>query len=107
MKALVIQSLLAVVASQHPGTQLPEIHPPLTWQACTAGDGCMVQNGSVTLDANWRWAHNVGGLTDCYTGDSWNVKLCPDSYSCGANCELDGANYVEDFGVTAKNDSLR
>ena len=53
---------LATVAAQQAGTQTAETHPALTWSQCTSS-GCTEVQGSVTLDANWRWVHDVGGYT--------------------------------------------
>ena len=55
---------LATVAAQQAGTQTAETHPSLTWAQCTAS-GCTNVQGSVTLDANWRWVHNTAGYTVC------------------------------------------
>ena len=53
---------LATVAAQQAGTQTAETHPPLTWSQCTSS-GCTSVQGSVTLDANWRWVHDTAGYT--------------------------------------------
>ena len=53
---------LAAVTAQQAGTQTAETHPSLTWSQCTSS-GCTSVQGSVTLDANWRWVHDVGGYT--------------------------------------------
>ena len=53
---------LATVAAQQAGTQTAETHPSLTWAQCTAS-GCTNVQGSVTLDANWRWVHDTAGYT--------------------------------------------
>ena len=53
---------LATVAAQQAGTQTAETHPSLTWAQCTSS-GCTNVQGSVTLDANWRWVHNTAGYT--------------------------------------------
>ncbi|KAF8996014.1 glycosyl hydrolase family 7-domain-containing protein, partial [Cyathus striatus] len=71
--ALLAFSFLAVVYGQQVGTSTAEVHPSLTWKKCTTAGGCVTQaSGAVTVDANWRWLHNVGGYTNCYTGNTWN-----------------------------------
>lgn len=57
--ALLSFCFLAVVHAQQIGTLIPEVHPTLTWQTCTAGGACTTNAGSITLDANWRWLHST------------------------------------------------
>lgn len=71
--ALFFSALLAVSRAQQAGTQKEENHPSLSWQKCTS-DGCTKQQGSVVIDANWRWVHSTEDTTNCYTGNS--VSLC-------------------------------
>ena len=78
--------------AQQEGHSQAEVHPPLTTYACDATGACSPSSGSITLDANWRWTHNVGGSTNCYTGDEWDTSLCPDPVTCAANCAIDGAD---------------
>ena len=56
---------LALVAQQV-GTMQPEVHPPLTTYTCAAGGACTPESSAITLDANWRWTHQVGSATNCY-----------------------------------------
>ncbi|TCD68295.1 hypothetical protein EIP91_011154 [Steccherinum ochraceum] len=105
--ALVALSTLAVAYAQQVGTQTAEVHPPLTWQTCTAPGSCTTNNGKVVLDANWRWLHTTDGYTNCYTGNTWDASLCPDAETCAANCALDGADYTGTYGVTATGSSLK
>ena len=95
------------VEGQQPGNQKPEVHPPLSMQTCTRSGGCETQQKSVVLDANWRWLHTVTGYTNCYTGTTWDKSLCPDGKTCAANCALDGADYVNTYGVHASGNSLK
>ncbi len=71
---------------------------PLTrWRAqlCDSRGACTPDaSTSIVLDANWRWAHNVGGSTNCYTGNAWDAALCPDGVTCAKNCAVDGADYA-------------
>ncbi|KAG5635597.1 Exoglucanase 1 [Sphagnurus paluster] len=100
-------SFLAVVSAQQVGTSTAEVHPKMSWKKCTKAGGCTVQsNASITLDANWRWVHGVGGYNNCYTGQTWDKTLCPDGKTCAANCALEGADYAGNYGITTSGDSL-
>jgi cellulose 1,4-beta-cellobiosidase len=102
---LLALSFTAMAFGQQIGTNMAESHPSLTWQKCT-GSGCTNVNGKVVLDANWRWTHNVGGFTNCYTGNTWDSTLCPDGATCAKNCALDGADYQGTYGVSASGSAL-
>jgi cellulose 1,4-beta-cellobiosidase len=95
------------VQAQQVGTYQAEVHPSLTWQTCTAVGSCTTTTGSVVLDSNWRWTHEVGGYTNCYTGNTWDATLCPDDVTCATNCALDGAAYSSTYGVTTSGNSLK
>lgn len=103
--ALVLFSLIAVSLGQQVGTSTAEVHPPLTWETCTTS-GCTTVQGSVVLDSNWRWVHDVGGYTNCYTGNTWNPTYCPDGVTCAENCALDGADYEATYGISSTGSSL-
>jgi cellulose 1,4-beta-cellobiosidase len=103
--ALYSFTLIAVVMGQQIGTQMAEVHPTLSWEKCTAS-GCTTQSGSITLDANWRWTHDVNSTTNCYTGNTWDTTLCPDSVTCAANCALDGAAYGSTYGISTSGNAL-
>jgi len=103
--ALLSLSFLAIAFGQQIGTNTAETHPSLTWETCTSS-GCTTNTGSVVLDSNWRWVHNVGGSTNCYTGNTWDATLCPNDATCAANCALDGANYSGTYGVTTSGNAL-
>ncbi|CAK4177281.1 unnamed protein product, partial [Aphanomyces euteiches] len=94
MKIPTVIALIGAVAfGQQVGTNTPEVHPQLPSQTCTSSGGCKTENTKLVLDANWRRTHNVGGSTNCYTGNTWNSALCPDPAACATNCALDGAYY--------------
>src|ERR1700744_5040442 len=105
--SLITFALISVVYGQQVGTQTAETHPTLTWSQCSAGGSCTTQQGSVVIDANWRWVHDVNSTTNCYTGNTWDATLCPDDVTCAANCALDGADYSSTYGVTTSGNSLR
>jgi len=101
MKAhLLLLLFVGAALSQQIGTNQAENHPPLNFQHCTKS-GCTSVSGSVTLDSNWRWTHNVGGSTNCYTGDEWDASLCPDPVTCAQKCAIDGADYQNTYGVSS------
>jgi cellulose 1,4-beta-cellobiosidase len=80
-RAVILFSCVAVRAQQV-GTNQAETHPPLTTYECTAA-GCEADTTTtLTLDSNWRWTHQVGSSTNCYTGDEWDTGLCPDPVTC-------------------------
>lgn len=104
--ALVSLALFLAVSAQQIGTQTAEVHPKLTWGKCTTAGGCVTQQASVVLDANWRWLHTTTGFTNCYTGSAWDTTLCADGVTCAQNCAVDGADYSGTYGITTSGNSL-
>jgi cellulose 1,4-beta-cellobiosidase len=94
------------VSGQAVGTETAETHPKLTWQKCSAPGSCETVQGEVTIDANWRWLHDVGGYTNCYTGNEWNTTICSDADSCSKNCAVDGADYSGTYGASTSGNAL-
>lgn len=94
------------VSGQAVGTETAETHPKMTWQKCTAPGSCTTVNGEVTIDANWRWLHEVDGYTNCYTGNEWDNSICPDAETCSTNCAVDGAEYAATYGASTSGDAL-
>ncbi|OAA61071.1 glycoside hydrolase family 7 protein [Niveomyces insectorum RCEF 264] len=105
-KVAAFSSLLALVSGQQVGTQTTETHPKMTWQKCTAPGSCTSVSGEVTIDANWRWLHDKGGYTNCYTGNKWNETICKDATTCASNCALDGADYKATYGASTSGNGL-
>ncbi|KAH9123621.1 hypothetical protein LEN26_009891 [Aphanomyces euteiches] len=103
--AYLATALVAFSNAQQVGTSTPEVHPSLPSQTCTAS-GCTTENTKIVLDANWRWTHNVGGYTNCYTSNKWDTTLCPDPATCSKNCALDGADYTGTYGITASGNTV-
>jgi cellulose 1,4-beta-cellobiosidase len=97
--ALASLSFIGAARAQQAGTVTSEAHPKLSWKTCTGtgGTSCTTKSGSVTLDANWRWAHVTSGYTNCFTGNEWNTTACPDGSTCTKNCAVDGADYSGEF----------
>jgi len=103
--SLIALTYAAVACAQQIGTNTAEVHPPLTWETCTAS-GCTTVSGTVVLDSNWRWTHQVGTTTNCYTGNTWDTSICSTDASCAADCALDGASYSSTYGVTTSGNAL-
>ncbi|KAF7555008.1 hypothetical protein G7Z17_g2487 [Cylindrodendrum hubeiense] len=101
----IASALIAVVRAQQVCTSTTETHPSLTWQKCTTS-GCTDVEGSVVVDANWRWTHTVEGSTNCYTGNEWDTSICTDGETCASECCVDGADYATTYGVTTSGDQL-
>ena len=99
-------SALALVNGQQVGTSTAETHPSLSVSKCTEGGACTASTQSIVLDANWRWVHNVGGYTNCYTGNTWDATLCPDAATCAKNCAVDGADYEGTYGISTSGDAV-
>lgn len=104
--ALVSLALFLAVSAQQIGTLTPEVHPKLTWGKCTTAGGCVTQQASVVLDANWRWLHTTTGFANCYTGAAWDPALCADPVACAQNCAVEGADYSGTYGITTSGNSL-
>jgi cellulose 1,4-beta-cellobiosidase len=90
MKLLCFAILVCLTIAQNAGTQKQEYHIPFPYSECTKSAGCKTSQGSITLDENWRWMHNVNGYDNCFTGTEWNRNYCPDPQSCTRNCAIDG-----------------
>ncbi|CAK4145788.1 unnamed protein product [Aphanomyces euteiches] len=103
--AYLATALVAFSNAQNVGTNTAEVHPSLQTQTCTSS-GCTTENTKIVLDANWRWTHNVGGSTNCYTGNKWDATLCPDPATCSKNCALDGADYSGTYGITTSGNTV-
>ncbi|RXW21743.1 hypothetical protein EST38_g4130 [Candolleomyces aberdarensis] len=97
---------LSVARGQQVGTNQAETHPRLSWQTCTRSGCTANSNGSIALDANWRWTHVTSGYTNCYTGNTWNTSVCTDGAACSKNCAVEGANYQQTYGITTSGNAL-
>lgn len=109
MRWLTVTSLacLGLATAQQVGTLNYEIHPRLQWSRCTAkGGACEAVNGEITLDANLRWLHNVGGFRNCFDGNTWNKDTCSSTQNCTDTCALEGASYDRTYGIKTANDSI-
>lgn len=105
--AAAVATLSALVAAQQVGTLQAENHPAFTTYDCDASGNCNPDSStSIVLDANWRWTHQVGSSTNCYTGDEWDASLCPDPTTCATNCALDGADYAGVYGIQTSGDQM-
>jgi len=109
MRSAIAISFAFIMAcrAQQAGTNQAETHPGMSWKRCTAKNSCQTVSGKITLDSNWRWAHVVGGYTNCYTGNEWNATVCTNNQACAKNCAIEGADYTKTYGITASGDSLK
>ena len=108
--SLAVAALLGHVSAQQVGTQKTETHPPMKLSTCTVAGGCTSEQKSVTMDANWRWTHNTGGYSNCYTGTSWDKNYCPDPDTCAKGCAIDGVDgndMPNTYGVTSDGTNLK
>jgi len=106
-KLFTLTALLATaVNGQGVGTQQTETHPKITWQKCTGKGSCQNQNGEIVIDANWRWVHDKGGYSNCYTGNDWNTTACTDNTKCASQCVVDGADYSATYGLSTSGNAL-
>ncbi|KAE8378883.1 glycoside hydrolase [Aspergillus bertholletiae] len=105
--ALILSSALAAVQGQQIGTYQTETHPSMTWETCSAGGSCSAEQGSVVLDANWRWVHQTGSSSNCYTGNKWDTSYCSTNEDCAQKCALDGADYSNTYGITTSGSEVR
>lgn len=103
-----IAAIAAVASAQQIGTNTQEQHLSISMQECHTGV-CENGNASVVIDGNWRWLHNVGGYSNCYTGASWDTNYCPDDKTCAENCALDGVDqntWTSTYGVKSTGNGL-
>lgn len=100
---------IGLAAGQQAGTS-QEGGPSVPLKQCTKSGGCKDSQTTAVLDSNWRWVHNLGGYTNCYTGNQWDASLCPDPQSCAKNCALEGVSsdqYVSTYGIVSEQGGLR
>ena len=103
-----VATIAAVASAQQIGTNTQEQHLSMSIQECMGGV-CENASGQVVLDANWRWLHNVGGYSNCYTGAEWDTSYCPDDKTCAEKCALDGVDqntWTSTYGVKSTGNGL-
>lgn len=109
MRSFFAAAIAAIATAQQIGKNTQEQHLSMNWENCESGQ-CFSNNGSVVLDANWRWLHNVGGYSNCYTGNAWDKSYCPDDKTCAQKCALDGVDqntWQGTYGVQANGNALK
>ncbi|CAK7206306.1 Exoglucanase 1 [Sporothrix eucalyptigena] len=104
--AALLLSAASVVHGQGVGTQQTETHPKMSFQKCTGKGSCTTTNGEIVIDANWRWVHDKGGYTNCYTDNTWNSTACTDATKCASQCVVDGADYTATYGASTSGNAL-
>ncbi|KAK4158034.1 glycoside hydrolase [Chaetomidium leptoderma] len=105
-KFAALAALVATASAQSVCSLTAETHPSMQWSKCTSGGSCTSVAGSITIDANWRWTHQLSSATNCYDGNKWDTSVCKDGVSCAAKCCVDGAEYSNTYGITASGNSL-
>jgi len=101
--------LLGLCAAQQAGKMVNEASPPMPLTHCTKAGGCTQEQLSVTIDANWRWVHDVNGWENCFTDGNWSDRFCPDGTSCASKCALEGidaAGYSKTYGIEPVNGGI-
>lgn len=105
--ATITLALAALVAAQKVGNLVLEQHPQLSWQKCSISSNettsCSTIDAEVVLDAEWRWLRNANSISNCYTGNQWDVAQCNTTASCTSTCALEGADaqsYRDGYGIT-------
>lgn len=109
MKKHAIQLLFGVASAQQAGTSQKEGHLPLAFQTCDAS-GCTGENTELTLDANWRWLHETGGWTNCFTDGVWDTSICTDGLTCAKKCDLEGVDapkFKSTYGVEPSDNGVK
>ncbi|KAF3767351.1 family 7 glycoside hydrolase [Cryphonectria parasitica EP155] len=105
-KLAAISALVAAAKAQQACTLTTETKPSLEWSTCTSAGSCTTNTGSIVIDANWRWVHDVNSSTNCYTGNTWDTSICDTDATCAEDCCLDGADYSSTYGVSSSGDAL-
>ncbi|CAJ2512651.1 Uu.00g007700.m01.CDS01 [Anthostomella pinea] len=105
MLPLVASALFGLASSQAVGTQQTETHPKMTWSKCTGSASCTSVSGEVTIDANWRWLHDVDSTDNCYDGNEW-TDVCSSAEDCATKCAYEGADYAATYGASASGNAL-
>ncbi|KXH37027.1 glycosylhydrolase family 7-4 [Colletotrichum simmondsii] len=103
----IILALATVATAQKVGNLVPEQHPKLSWQNCSKSpngtSSCSTIDAEVVLDAEWRWLRNANSISNCYTGNQWDLAQCNTTASCTSTCALEGADaqsYRDGYGIT-------
>ena len=104
-KFATLAALVASAAAQQVCTLTTETHPSLSWSKCTTS-GCSNVAGSVTVDSNWRWTHQLSSTTNCYDGNKWDTSVCTSGATCASKCCIDGADYSSTYGITTSGNAL-
>jgi len=114
MKFHIASAILFASTTRSNGQQVGgyenEEKPTITLKECTLSGGCTSRQAKLTLDANWRWIHDVNGYENCYTGNSWDSGKCSDPVTCAQNCALEGVSrdkYESTYGVKQVQDGVR
>ncbi|TDZ68066.1 Exoglucanase 1 [Colletotrichum trifolii] len=103
MRLLIATFLGALATAQKIGHFVPEVHPALSWSRCTSPGSCDPVNGAVTIDAAFRFTHLANSAASCFVNNRWT---CGSAEACSEQCVLEGEDYGNTLGVTARGASL-
>jgi cellulase len=103
--AIVLPIFVVAALAQKIGSLIPEVHPRLRTQFCTAAGGCVDRDTSLVTDALARPFHAVGDPSVSCNGRVPNATLCPDAATCAQNCVLEGVEYGS-IGVLTSGSAL-
>ncbi|KAL0572157.1 hypothetical protein V5O48_009804 [Marasmius crinis-equi] len=108
LKSVVLFSLFLSARSQGDGgLYVPEVHPKILYQRCSATGICTTQDGYLVLDAEWRWLHEKGNYTNCYDGYAgWDARFCANPLTCAQSCDYEGAEYNSTYGIIVSGDQV-
>ncbi|KXX82701.1 putative endo-beta-1,4-glucanase celB [Madurella mycetomatis] len=104
-----ILQLSVTTTAQQVGTTVPEVHPLLPTELCTASDGCTARQTLLVADAlnGARPFHSlVDPSVSCSASEALNdTSLCPDAATCARNCALEGIDYGS-IGVATRGNAV-
>ncbi|KAK0725957.1 cellulose 1,4-beta-cellobiosidase [Lasiosphaeris hirsuta] len=108
MSWVILAGWIGLASAQQIGNLSAEIHPSLQWSRCAADKSCQQIGGEITLDANWRWLHQVEGYKSCYSGNTWDETVCNSETNCTTTCALEGAGseYRQVYGIKTDSSSI-
>ena len=113
MRAVGTAGLVSFAAGQQAGTLNDNYLMPMTLGECSwnsqGQQACTEQAKSLSLDSNWRWTHQAGSTTNCYTDSEWDTSVCPDGETCAKNCAVGAvpeADWAGTYGVAQEGNGV-
>jgi cellulose 1,4-beta-cellobiosidase len=113
MRAVGTAGLVSFAAGQQAGTLNDNFLMPMTLGSCSwnsqGQQACTEEAKSLSLDSNWRWTHQAGETTNCYTDSEWDTSVCPDGETCAKNCAVGAvpeADWAGTYGVAQEGNGV-